>query len=337
MASRTPPKRDYYEVLGVAKDATRPQIRKAYFRQSRIKHPDKGGSPGEFQELQQAYEVLQDGNKRALYDQYGHAAADMLNAGQQMNPAQFMAVMEHLTQKQRNILCSVICFVFLFASAIPALIAMKIDGGLDWAWHSALAPLWVVDALVLCAVFGVLTKGTESVLQRLSTSVSLLLFVLIQIFIVLKLEGAVQWSWLVTFLPWLLYELHALMVTLLGSAVQKEYIQLWQIRSMDGAAWSVSCRVRACVRACLRACAAAIGVVCVGKLTTRVSLAHPLNSPDDEHGRMTDREQVRKDPRYWLLFIPTFLSTCGRLGFALCLAFKVSQAVRQSVTRMCLS
>ncbi len=70
-------KRDYYEVLGISKGASAADIKKAY-RQMAIKyHPDK--NPGDktsedkFKEAAEAYEVLSDDNKRARYDQYGHA------------------------------------------------------------------------------------------------------------------------------------------------------------------------------------------------------------------------------------------------------------------------
>lgn len=61
----------FYEILGVPKTATYEEIRKAYRKQAKTKHPDKGGSEQEFQELQQAYEVLSDENKRKIYDKYG--------------------------------------------------------------------------------------------------------------------------------------------------------------------------------------------------------------------------------------------------------------------------
>lgn len=70
-------KRDYYEVLGVSKSATAEEIKKAYRKLAIKYHPDK--NPGDkeaeekFKEAAEAYEVLSDENKKARYDQYGHA------------------------------------------------------------------------------------------------------------------------------------------------------------------------------------------------------------------------------------------------------------------------
>ena len=77
-------KRDYYEVLGVKKDATAEEIKKAYRKVTKENHPDL--HPGDkaceerFKEANEAYEVLSDEEKRKKYDQYGHAAFDP-NAG----------------------------------------------------------------------------------------------------------------------------------------------------------------------------------------------------------------------------------------------------------------
>jgi molecular chaperone DnaJ len=67
-------KRDYYEVLGVTKDASADEIKKAFRRKAIEYHPDKqSGDEAKFKEVNEAYEVLKDPSKKQRYDQFGHA------------------------------------------------------------------------------------------------------------------------------------------------------------------------------------------------------------------------------------------------------------------------
>ncbi len=75
-------KRDYYEVLGVAKTASEDEIKKAYRKLAMKHHPDRNqgeaskGAEEKFKEVKEAYEMLSDAQKRAAYDQHGHAGVD---------------------------------------------------------------------------------------------------------------------------------------------------------------------------------------------------------------------------------------------------------------------
>jgi len=79
-------KRDYYEVLGLNRDASDDELKKSYRRLAMKFHPDRNPdnpkAEESFKEAKEAYEILSDGNKRAAYDQYGHAGVDASAGGQ---------------------------------------------------------------------------------------------------------------------------------------------------------------------------------------------------------------------------------------------------------------
>lgn len=77
-------KRDYYEVLGISKSASADEIKTAFRRLAIEHHPDRGGDEAKFKEINEAYEVLKDPEKKKRYDQFGHAGVG--GNGQGFNP-----------------------------------------------------------------------------------------------------------------------------------------------------------------------------------------------------------------------------------------------------------
>lgn len=67
------PQKDYYDILGVPKNASQDEIKKAFYKLAHKYHPDKGGDAEKFKEINQAYQILSDPEKKAQYDRFGTA------------------------------------------------------------------------------------------------------------------------------------------------------------------------------------------------------------------------------------------------------------------------
>jgi len=99
-------KRDYYEILGVAKDASEDDIKKAYRKLAMKYHPDRNPGDGaketeeKFKEAKEAYEFLTDGQKRANYDNYGHSGTTSQTYRNDFDAQEFEQMFKDLFREQ---------------------------------------------------------------------------------------------------------------------------------------------------------------------------------------------------------------------------------------------
>lgn len=86
---------DYYKLLGLKKDATESEIKKAYRKLALTHHPDKGGDENKFKEIAEAYEVLSNPDKKSNYDKYGHNGVKQGSRAWGMSMEDFMSEFGH--------------------------------------------------------------------------------------------------------------------------------------------------------------------------------------------------------------------------------------------------
>ncbi len=90
---------DLYGILGIGRDATASDIRKAYRKKAQKMHPDKGGDAAEFQQLQKAYEILSSPSSRAAYDESGEIPSSGADVERTQAMAELSNIVQHVTAK----------------------------------------------------------------------------------------------------------------------------------------------------------------------------------------------------------------------------------------------
>jgi hypothetical protein len=230
---------EYYVLLEIddIKHCTQEDIKRQYKKLSLNLHPDKLAQRGientpemrqKFLKLKEAYEVLSDPKRRKVYDQMGELGLKVSEgrAGE-INPIELMRNF----QRNRNYRFSLyLCILSVFAAlfVLPVLFSLKADGtlGHNAPWTAIWTPMWIFDLFVLGASFYMFCvsevketneEGEEVVTdtiplsERLSNIVLTSMFVLLQIFITMRLDRSVRWNWFAVFSPWFVYEAVAIL------------------------------------------------------------------------------------------------------------------------------
>lgn len=235
--------REYYDLLNITdKNPSIDDIKKAYKKASLNFHPDKLAQKGievteehtkRFNKMKEAYDVLSDPKRRKIYDQLGSNGLKLFENPQSIEP------IEIIKNFQKNRSDRLIIFLFLliiFAAflILPILFSMKCDKSLgkNAPWLAIWTPMWIFDLFLLLTAFAFCAHNNnsdstdeEQVKDEVSFSIKFdnfvrtILFILIQIFIMMKLDHEVTWTWWFVFIPWYLYEISTMINLFISSFI----------------------------------------------------------------------------------------------------------------------
>ena len=223
-----------YDILEVKSDASSQEIRKAYRRLARLKHPDKNRevdrvrAAEEFKLIKAAYEILSDPSRRRQYDKSSRSDENddddgkkTLFRAKEMNPntlspeammAQLRVTMESATRTQKAVLSSVFCSMFACLLLIPLLICLRAENDMNSTWAQAWIPLWCLDVVILIGLIISSRKESEEQRSKLEALYMFLILLVNQIVLVLYLDDHIQSSYVYMFIPWMCFEIFRLVL-----------------------------------------------------------------------------------------------------------------------------
>jgi len=142
----------YYDLLGVAPEATPEELSSAYRKKALKLHPDKGGNEDEFKAMKSAYDILKDPHKRKIYDAHGPAVVRMFD-GETLEPEVMLeAALSISKTASRMVLMAQPLLAVLLLLPVIAL-SLRWDQRIAWNWNIVFVPMWIVQVSILIAIF----------------------------------------------------------------------------------------------------------------------------------------------------------------------------------------
>jgi hypothetical protein len=229
----------YYDLLEIERSANADQIKKAYKKMSLELHPDRLSRKGitvtaehnqKFQKLKEAYDVLSDARKRRLYDKLGESGMKLIENPREVDPSILLRNFQS-NRGERIKTGLTVAVIFSAILIFPILFCLKCDGKIDNApWLAIWTPMWLVNAIMAIGAVLFLCSNEDDDDEELDENGEVkekpekvplptkLMFVaqtaawiLIQIFVLMRLDKEVEWSWFRVFIPWYIYEALSLM------------------------------------------------------------------------------------------------------------------------------
>lgn len=222
----------FYQLLGVERDASQEEIKRAYKRKSLQMHPDKlvqRGRPvtkedeAKFTRMKEAYECLMDPHKRETYDAIGEKGMKWLDEPTSMDPQELARNFTQASILDRSKIFAIFVAIAVAVLALPVAVCWHVDGVLHGSWMATLIPLWLGNCFVLFYHLRVITmpniERPEDIPpeewidplpprnQRILSLVRFLLLVVLEVLVALKLDNALEdVKWIVVFSPLLVWE-----------------------------------------------------------------------------------------------------------------------------------
>ncbi len=224
--------RSYYELLGVERDASPDEIKRAYKRQSLLMHPDKLAQRGvtateedqaKFTSMKAAYECLSDPHKRETYDAIGERGMKWLDEPFSMDPQELAHNFATSSALDRSKIFAIFVVIAIAVLILPVLVCLQIDGtlGPDSSWAATLTPLWLCNVVILFYHSRVIMMGPIQrpehippeewidplpMTKRIFSLARFVLVALFELLVALKLDGVVNCDWAYVFIPLYIWE-----------------------------------------------------------------------------------------------------------------------------------
>lgn len=202
-----------YSLLGLPKNATAAQIKKAYYALAKVYHPDKNPhcDPKIFIDIQDAYEVLIDPAQREIYDNHGEMGLKFYKMyGSAINP--------QLLSVGGTIITYILCWVAFLMLMFFVFVSLRLDDKVQWSWSAVFAPSWVLSMIGLILLACSLKKTDDDNQPKAPgfMGMAFLGFVVFEVLVVLKLDEKMTMSWVLVFTPlfvahglWICSKMHA--------------------------------------------------------------------------------------------------------------------------------
>lgn len=223
---------DFYSLLGIPRESTQDEIKRAYKRQSLQMHPDKLAQRGQqvtsadqakFTKMKEAYEALSDPHKRETYDTIGSRGMKWLEEPFSVDPQELAHNFATSSALDRSKIFSIFVGAVVAVLILPVLVCLHVDGlfGPDASWFATLTPLWIWDAFILFYHSRVVMMGPIArpdhipleewvdplpVKKRVFSLVRFILIILFELLVAVKLDNLVSWPWAIIFFPLYVWE-----------------------------------------------------------------------------------------------------------------------------------